>query len=467
MAPTYQRPLLPTLAQWPTGAAYKHTEDRSGNAAEIGWRTFFVNPALQQLIDIALKNNRDLRIATLHIEKARAEYQITQADLFPSIAASGTGTHQRVPNNMSVGGQHTISRQYSAGVGFSAYELDFFGRVRSLKDQALALYYASVEAQRSSHIALVAEVANAYLTLLANTASLRLAKDTRISQEASYQLAKHSFKAGVTSALDFSRAQTTVETARADEALYLSRVAQAQNALAVLLGSAIPDDLPLDTDLNHVHLLAELPVGLPSDLLQQRPDILAAEQKLKAANANIGAARAAFFPSIVLTANAGAASTALSQLFKAGSGAWSFIPQITLPLFTAGKNKANLDSAHIAKDITVAEYEKTIQVAFKEVADTLAQRSTLMDQLAARQALSKATAKAYHLAKLRYEHGVDTYLSLLDTQRSLYSAQQQLISTKLSQLNNLVNFYKALGGGWSANTVGQPAPTSALKAELQ
>jgi multidrug efflux system outer membrane protein len=454
MAPVYQRPAMPIAEAWPTGAAYNNNDMKNDTpilTADIGWREFFVDPTLQQLIEIALKNNRDLRIAVLNIEKARAEYQIQRADLFPSIGASGQGTHQRSSANTS--GQRTLSRQYTASVGFSAYELDLFGRVRSLKDQALALYSASEEDRRNAHISLVAEVANAYLTLLADNESLRLAKETHTSQEASYQLTKHSFDAGVVSLLDLNRAKTTVAAARSDEALYTSRVARDKNALAVLLGAPIPDDLPLNTNLHQAKILLALPAGLPADLLQRRPDIMAAEHQLKAANANIGAARAAFFPSITLTANAGTASTALSQLFKAGSGVWSFIPQVTLPIFTAGKNRANLDIAHILKDIHIAQYEKTIQVAFKEVADALAQRSTLMDQLAAQQALTDATEKTYHLSELRYRQGIDSYLGLLDAQRSLYSAQQGLINTKLSQLTNLVNLYKTLGGGWNEKTV--------------
>lgn len=449
LAPVYQQPTLPIANNWPTGAAYTNNIDLNSSpytAADIGWRTFFADPALQQLIDIALNNNRDLRVMTFNIAKARATYHIQRADLFPSIMANGTGTLQRVPNNAN--GQPTISRQYTAGVGFSSYELDLFGRVRSMKDQALALYYATEEAQRSAHIALVAEVANAYLTLLADNESLTLAKETYTSQQSSYQLTKRSFDAGIISELALNRALIIVETARADEALYQSRVAQDLNALTVLLGTAVPDNLSPYPYLHQTNILADLPAGLPSDLLQRRPDIMAAEHQLKAANANIGAARAAFFPLINLTANVGATSTALNQLFKAGSGTWTFIPQITLPIFMAGQNMANLDIAHITKNIHIAQYEKTIQQAFREVADTLAQRSSLIDQLRAQQSLTDITNKTYQLAELRYRQGIDSHLSLLDAQRTLYAAQQELINTKRLQLSNLVNFYKAVGGGW-------------------
>ena len=468
MAPVYQRPAMPMPDQWPAGAIYpdqSNTANGQITAAQIGWREFFADPALQHLIEIALKNNRDLRVAALNIEKARAEYQIQRAALFPSISASGSGTNQRSADNLS--GGHTISRNYTASVGFSAYELDLFGRLRSLKDQQLALYQASEEDRRSAHISLIAEVANAYLTLLADSESLRLATQTRTSQEASYQLTKHSFDAGTISALDLNQAKTTVETARSDEAMYTSRVVRDKNALAVLLGGPVPEELPLNLSLNQAKMLSDLPAGLPSDLLQRRPDIRAAEYQLKAANANIGAARAAFFPSITLTANAGAASTALSQLFKAGAGTWSFIPQITLPIFAAGKNRATLDIAHISKDINIAQYEKTIQTAFKEVADALAQRSAFIAQLTAQQALTDATAKTYELSELRYRQGIDSYLNLLDAQRSLYSVQQNLITIKLSQLTNLVNLYKALGGGWVERSAEAPyTSTVANKPEL-
>lgn len=451
MAPFYERPAMPVSQAWPDGPAYKNNtgvkDQQDIVAADIGWRDFFKDPYLQQLIDIALKNNRDLRVATLNIEKARAQYQIQRADLLPTIAASGTGTNQRISDNYSATGQHYINRQNTAVVGFSAYELDLFGRVRSLKDQALELFYATEEAQRATHISLVAEVANAYLTLLADRESLQLARDTLKSREASYELTKRSFDAGVISALDLNQARTTVESARADVAAYTGRVAIDENALAVLLGSPVPDNLPA-TSLDQAAILAELPAGLPSDLLQRRPDIMGAEHQLKAANANIGAARAAFFPRITLTATAGGMSSEMATLFKAGSGAWAFIPEITLPIFSGGRNIANLDVANISKDINIAQYEKAIQVAFREVSDALAQRNMLLDQLSAQRALTEATAKTYTLSELRYRQGIDSYLSLLDAQRSLYSAQQGLISTRLSQLSNLVNLYKALGGGW-------------------
>lgn len=444
LAPHYKRPALPTSKHWPKGKAYKNNiqSDSAQIVADIGWRDFFQDTYLQSLIEIALKNNRDLRVAILNIEKARATYQIQRADILPHITADAIG------NNQSVSGSGPVTRSYSASLGVNAYELDLFGRVRSLKNQALELFYASEEARRGVQLSLVSEVATAYLTLLADNEKLRLSEATLKDQEKSYQLTKETVEAGVKSLLDLNQAKTTVETARADVALYTGKVAKDYNALTTLLGAPLPEGLPTWVKLEKVNILSDLPAGVPSDLLQRRPDLLQAEHQLKAANANIGAARAAFFPRISLTAGLGTKSNELTQLFKSGSGVWNFIPQITLPIFTAGKNKANLDFAHVSKDINIAQYEKAIQVAFKEVADALAERSMFIDQLAAQRGLTQAAQKTFNLSELRYREGIDSYLVLLDSQRSLYSAQQLLINTQLLQLTNLVSLYKALGGGW-------------------
>lgn len=459
LAPRYQRPVMPTAADWPKGKAYKNNAQSKSTqlTADIGWRDFFKDAHLQQLIEIALKNNRDLRVATLNIEKARATYRIQRADLLPSITVGVNGSSRGELN----GGN--ISRQYSASVGISSYELDLFGRVRNLKNQALELYYASEEARRSVQLSLVAEVASAYLTLLADSENLRLSQATLRGQEKSYQLTKKSVDAGVRSLLDLNQARTTVETARSDVALYTGNVAKDYNALGILLGAAIPKDLPTKMNADQVEMLMDLPAGVPSDLLQRRPDILEAEHQLKAANANIGAARAAFFPKISLTASLGRESQDLSNLFSAGTGFWAFAPQIALPIFAAGKNKANLDLAHIAKDINIAQYEKAIQGAFREVSDALAERSMLIDQLAAQRELTQAAQKSFMLSELRYRQGVDSYLILLDAQRTLYSSQQTLINTQLAQMNNLVSLYKALGGGWLEKASASSQPTSVLK----
>ena len=395
LIPDYQRPEAPVAAAYPQGQAYgQNTGAAAVPAADIGWREFFRDPQLQQLIGVALENNRDLRVAALNVEAFRAQYRIQRADLFPRIGVDGSGTRQRLPGDLSTTGSPAISSQ------------------------------------------------------------LQLTKDTLGTYQKSFDLTQRSYDVGVASALDLRQAQTAVEGARATLAQYTRLVAQDQNALVLLLGSGIPANLPQGLGLDQT-LLTEVPAGLPSDLLQRRPDILEAEHQLMAANASIGAARAAFFPSISLTANAGTMSRQLSGLFDAGSGSWLFQPSINLPIFTAGSLRASLDYAKIQKDINVAQYEKAIQTAFQEVADGLAARGTFTEQLQAQRDLVKASDEYYQLADKRYRTGVDNYLTLLDAQRSLFTAQQQLITDRLNQLTSEVNLYKALGGGWNQQTVTQ------------
>jgi multidrug efflux system outer membrane protein len=446
---------------WPQGAAYTASgaAQTDVTAAALGWREFFRDPALQQLVEAALANNRDLRIAALNVDAYRAQHRIQRSELFPSISAAGSGTRQRLPGDLSSSGEATTSGQYSATVGTSAWEIDFFGRLRSLDEQALELYFASEEAQRSTQISLVASVANAYLTLQADQQLLQLTRNTLDTYRKSYALTERSFNVGVADALSLSQARTAVQSAEASLAQYSRLVAQDRNALALLLGAGVPADLPQGEVLN-ADLLAEVPAGLPSELLQRRPDLLQAEHQLKAANASIGAARAAFFPSISLTANAGSASSELSGLFDGGSGSWLFQPQINLPIFTAGRLAANLDYAEVQNDIQVASYEKAIQTAFQEVADGLAARTTYERQLSAQRALVGTSEEYYRLAERRFRTGVDSYLTLLDAQRQLFSAQQQLIGDRLNQLTSEVNLYKALGGGWHEQTRLAAAPAN-------
>ncbi|SDY81692.1 AdeC/AdeK/OprM family multidrug efflux complex outer membrane factor [Pseudomonas sp. NFIX28] len=448
LIPDYQQPEAPVAAQYPQGPAYSPAEAANQAAAEQGWRQFFHDPALQQLIQTALVNNRDLRVAALNIDAYAAQYQIQRADLFPAISANGSGSRQRTPARMSQTGEAAISSQYSATLGVSAYELDLFGRVRSLSEQALQTYFSSEEARRSTQISLVASVANAYLTWQADKELLKLTQDTLAAYEESYRLTSRSNEVGVASALDLSQSRTSVENARVQLARYTRQVAQDENSLTLLLGTAIPANLPSPQPLS-ADLLSELPAGLPSELLQRRPDILAAEHNLKAANANIGAARAAFFPSISLTANAGTLSPDVGGLFKGGSGTWSFAPQINIPIFNAGSLRASLDYSKIQKDINVAQYEKSIQTAFQEVSDGLAARQTYNQQLQAQRDFVNANQDYYRLAERRYRIGVDSNLTFLDAQRSLFSAQQALITDRLAQLTSEVNLYKALGGGWN------------------
>ena len=447
LAPHYERPAAPVPAVFPTASA-------SGQAAaDIDWRDFFADAKLRSLIDLALANNRDLRVAVLNIAQARAQYRVQDASTWPTLNASGSGSASRTPASLSGTGQAVVGHQVSANIGTSAYELDLFGRVRSLNAQALESYLATTEARRSTQISLVAEVASAYLTWSADLDRLALARQTLQSQSDTYGLTQRRFELGTDSALTLRQQQTSVESARVDVASYTAQVALDQNALALLLGTAVPAELAPTGLATRVSALPDLPAGLPSDLLQRRPDILQAEHTLQAASFNIGAARAAFYPRISLTASAGSSSNDLSGLFKAGSGAWSFVPQITLPLFDGGANQANLDIATVTRDINVAQYEKTIQTAFREVADALAQRSNLGDQLSAQQALVDATADSFKLSDARFRRGVDSYLDVMVTQRSLYTAQQGLIGTQLSRLANEVTLYKVLGGGWTGEAV--------------
>jgi len=453
LMPTYDRPAAPIPATYPTGAASDVVA--SPAAADIGWRNFFADEQLRQIIALALSNNRDLRVAILNIEKSRAQYRIQESELFPAVNATASGSASRTPADLSQTGQAQTVRQYSADVGFSAYELDLFGRLRSLNTQAAQQFLATEEARRATHISLVAEVVSDYLTLAADQERLELAQSTFRSQSDSYRLTQRSYEIGSTSGLTLRQAQTSVETARVDVARYTSQVAQDRNALTLVVGAQLPLDLlptGLADALGALGARSDVPAGLPSALLQRRPDVLQAEHELQAANANIGAARAAFYPSIALTASAGSSSSELSNLFKAGSGVWNFAPQITVPIFDGGRNRANLNSARISRDIGAAQYEKAIQTAFREVADALAQRGTLDQQLDAQKALVDATNESYKLSDARFQRGVDSYLNVLDSQRSLYSAQQNLIGTQLSRVLNLVTLYKVLGGGWVEST---------------
>jgi len=450
LIPDYQRPEAPVAAQFPQGPAYSPTQAPNQAAAEQGWKQFFHDPALQQLIQTALENNRDLRVAALNIDAYAAQYNIQRADLFPAVSATGSGSRQRVPARSSQTGKESISSSYSATLGISSYELDLFGRVRSLSEEALQKYFATEEARRSTQISLVASVATAYLTWQSDKELLKLTQETLGAYEQSYKLTSRSNEVGVASALDLSQARTSVENARVSLARYKRQVAQDENSLTLLLGTGLPANIaskPLSDDL-----LSEVPTGLPSDLLQRRPDILQAEYNLKAANANIGAARAAFFPSISLTANAGTMSPDLGGLFKGGSGTWSFAPQINTPICNAGSLRASLDYSKIQKEINVANYEKAIQTGFQEVSDGLAARETYKEQLEAQRGFVAANQDYYRLAERRYRIGVDSNLTFLDAQRQLFSAQQSLITDRLAQLTSEVTLYKALGGGWNEQT---------------
>ncbi|RFU46896.1 efflux transporter outer membrane subunit [Paraburkholderia sp. DHOC27] len=468
MEPKYERPAPPVSAAFPAsgvyatqpGAAANGTRSANGeSAADIGWRNFFNDARLQRLIEIALKNNRDLRVAVLNMQASQAQYQVARAGLMPTINAAGSQTKSRTPKDLSFFDQ-TISNQYSVGVNAS-WELDFFGRIRSLKDQALAQYLATTQARKAAEILLVSQVADQYLTVLSYDDLLKVTENTLKTAQESYRITKLQFDNGTGTELDLRQAQTVVEQASANYQAEARLRAQAVNALVLLVGEPLPEDLPPGMPLDSQDLLTDIPAGLPSDLLTRRPDIMEAEQNLLAANANIGAARAAFFPAISLTGNFGTLSPTLGGLFKPGSAAWGFSPQISLPIFTGGTNKANLDLANVEKNIQIATYEKTIQTAFREVADGLAARGTYDQQIEALERDVVAEQRRLDLSELRYKNGVDSYLSVLTAQTDLYSAQQALISARVQRLTNLVDLYQYLGGGWIEHNGDQPRPADA------
>jgi multidrug efflux system outer membrane protein len=449
LEPKYVRPDAPMSAPIAAGIGESPSTD-------LGWREFFPDPQLQQLIALALANNRDLRAVALNVEAAQARYRIQRADLFPTIAASGVEQVEKSPAGVlalpSPTAGESVFHFYNVGVGFTSFELDFFGRIRSLSHAALEGYFGSEETRRSAQITLVAEVASAYLTVLADKTLLDITRQTLQSQSDSYALTEKTFERGATTELTLRQAESTVDTARANLAQYARQLAQDRDALQLLLGARIPAGIDFSAGLERGPMVSELEMGIPSDVLVLRPDVLAAEHLLQAANADIGAARAAFFPAISLTGDFGTASAQLSGLFKQNSQAWTFSPQVSLPIFAGGANVANLKVAKLARDTAVAQYEKAIQSAFREVADALAARGTLDEQLAAQQALVTASQDAYRLADMRFRGGIDSYLTTLDAQRSLYIGQQQLQIVRLLRLQNLVTFYKALGGGLLENS---------------
>lgn len=441
MIPEYQTP------ESPVAPVVGNANQDADSVVLPGWETLFPDPQLRALIHTALANNRDLELAMLDVAEARAQYGIEGAALFPEIGVNADGTRQRLPADLSGTGDSTITSQYSVGLGVASYELDLFGRVRSLEESALQSYLATEAAQRSAQITLVSEVANAYLTLLADNQKLRISEETVEAQLSSVNLVRQRFEAGLSAELAMRQAEIALETARANRAQLRRQVEQDRNALSVLVSGpvpAIPDGDVIDPA---VKLLASVPAGLDSSVLLQRPDIRQAEFNLRAANANIGAARAAFYPSITLTGSAGTASADLSGLFESGSGAWSFAPSINLPIFTAGRLKDSLDLAELRRDRAVVRYEQAIQTAFQEVSDALAARQYLVEQVQAQASLVEATARSLTLAEARYEGGADDYLAVLDAQRELLSARQTLVDTKLLRLNNRITLYRALGGG--------------------
>jgi multidrug efflux system outer membrane protein len=413
-------------------------------AADIAWREFFQNPELQQVISQTLANNRDLKTAALRIEEARAMYGIQRAAELPTVNATSSATTGRtfVPTTAA----YPKTTTYQVGLGMTAFELDFFGRVKNLSNAALSQFLATQDAQRAAQIALIGEVAKAWLNERALAEQVQIAERTLKARQTSYELVKQRFDAGISNALDLRQSETLVQSAIASTLALKRQHAQSKNALSLLIGSGakLPEQ---QATLSAQSITAEISSGLPSELLTNRPDIRAAERQLRANQANIAAARAAFYPSISLTAGMGLASSSLSGLFDGGARTWSFMPSISLPIFDGGRNQANLDLAKARANIAVANYEKTIQVAFREVADALDARATLADEIAAQQAVRDAQAARLELAQARYKNGVANYLDVLDAERELYTAEQQLLATSLLRLTNAVDLYRSLGGG--------------------
>ncbi|WP_462181634.1 efflux transporter outer membrane subunit [Pseudoalteromonas gelatinilytica] len=443
MAPDMEQRELPVAKNY-------DIQGTAGDINALNWQSFFSNAQLQQLIALTLENNKDIKTAALNVQQVRAMYQIEDSALYPSIDLNASGTRQRLPADLSGTGQATISENYSATVGLTAYEIDLWGKVRNQSEQALQNLYSAEYSLTSVRISLISELVNAWLNYATDKELLALANETLKSQQESLELTRKTFALGAASQLTLSQLESTVATAKVDIANYQRLLKRDKNALDFLVGKTVTADLLPSQNIDDVLSLPDVPVGLPSELLSQRPDIKAAEHDLLAANANIGVAKAAFYPSISLTANAGTASADLSNLFDSGSGTWSFVPSVNLPIFNMGRNQANLDVAKAQQEMALTSYEQTIQQAFKEVSDALADREGYMHQLDALNDLYQSNELSFTLSDARFQKGADSYLQVLDAQRNWYSAGQQLILGKQAYLASQINLYKALGGGWNA-----------------
>ncbi len=453
LAPKYSRPASPAPAEWPGGPAYPAGVSSAPSPLELNWKEFYADPKLQQVIGMALSNNRDLRLAALNVELARSLYRIQRNELLPAVNASAGGGEQRASADLTQAGKPRNSEQYNVSLGITSWEIDFFGRIRSLKDRALQEYLATEQARRGAQTLLVASVANAYLGLAADRENLALAENTLQAQTRAYELVQKQYEAGLANRLTLRQAQTPVESARRDVARYTQLVAQDMNALNLLAGSSVPAEL-LPEDLSGVQPTREISAGLSSEVLLSRPDVLQAESMLKAANADIGAARAALFPRISLTGVLGTASNELSRLFDSETGTWSYSGQAVMPVFDA-RTWSALKASKVQREIVVTQYEKAVQSAFRDVADALAVCGTAGRQVEAQQALVEALDESYRLSLARYEKGVDSYLGVLDAQRSLFAAQQGLVSLRLARAAGDINLYAVLGGGADQTALSQ------------
>ncbi len=459
LAPKYIRPAMPVPPALPADATNPAATPGAVAPADVAWRDFFTDATLQRLIELALANNRDLRIAVANVAQSRAQFGARKAELFPTVDGSAGATFQKqsAAQLASQGGAAaaaaagtSIPRRFDAyqvDIGISSWEIDLFGRLRNQSKEAFETYLASEEARNAAQVLLISEVATDYLTLGADQDGLAIARTTAKSNLDIFELTRKRFSIGVASELDLRQAQSSYETARADIARRTALVAQDRNALRLVIGAEPPAELLPAGLTRGGATIANLPVGLSSEVLLRRPDIAEAEHRLRAASANIGAARAAFFPTLSLTASLGTLSTGLSSLFAAGNGTWSVAPQVTAPIFDFGRNRANLRYSRASRDVTLAQYEKAIQTGFREVADALAQRGTIGEQLAAQTSAQESAAIAVRLSDLRYRTGIDPFLNVLDAQRTLYSAQQTLVATRLTEQSNMVELYRSLGGG--------------------
>jgi multidrug efflux system outer membrane protein len=444
--PAYERPQIPLAVSWSEDTEFQ--QDERKRAADIAWKDYFRSEPLQKLIVRTLDNNRDMRIAVLNIQAAMAAYRIQKTESLPSVDGSASVTRANVPDNASATGAEYGYTSAGVSIGITSYELDLFGRVQSLKQKALEKYLATEEAKSAVRISLISETANAYLAYLADKKQLILAENTLETSMKTYELVKKTFDLGLGSELAVVQADTSVQSAKAAVQQYKRITAQDRNAIELLAGTNVSDLLDTDETIDTVDVMGGLPVGLSSEVLLARPDIRQAEHMLKAANADIGAARASLYPRIMLTGSVGAASADLDNLFEAGSvTAWSFTPSVTIPIFNRGRLKASLETAEVNEKIAVAQYEQSLQRAFREVADQLAARKTFEKQLEAQTALVDSGRRAYELSDIRFRGGVDSFLPVLDSQRALFSAEQAAVSVKQQYLSNLVTLYKVLGGG--------------------
>lgn len=456
LIPNYHRPATTVSSSYPVVS-----EGSAPAAYEIGWKQFFKDPALQQLIALGLSNNRNLQVSILNVEQAQAEYHLSRASLFPSIEGDAAFDRTHTPTNLSV---KPDFREYSLGAEAVSWELDLFGKIRSTAEANRQLYLSKAYTAEATRMALVTQIASQYYAWQADREGLQIAQSNAAADQHSLNLVQLELQNGIGTAMTVAQAQSTYDTAQTSVAQYQRQVDQDMDALVLLVGTplspSLVEQMQAVDGLSAEPALPRVPAGLPSELLTRRPDIQAAEHALLSANANIGAARAAFFPSITLTASGGISSPSLSGLFTGGQGTWAFEPQITLPIFTGGQNIANLDIAKIEKKIQIADYQQAIESAFRDVSDALSARQTYDAEVQAQQNLVDASTKYYNLAQMRFQSGVDSYLNVLVAQNTLLAAQLTLVSLQLAQQQNAITLYNALGGGWDAQSIGEAAETA-------